>query len=387
MDLPKLVQIKRIGSKLFQGCDIYIGPSWKKDNWKLKKSKWYNSFKSIEEYTRRLIHQDLNEISGKVLGCICDPSIGLCHGDTLINIWKQKNKDFHENSSLENKYQYINGIDEVKGLPYIVPVDEPKNRKIRSVQTNPQGISKFPWPTINKDDLKESIYIDECGMGCLFGYMAISCMYIDPDIMNDEDNIKYLQCVHDSKLLKVHEREYIFNSLKDNRHIIYHIEKCPPAIIDQLGIHQAWKMSIQKSIEIVKDRVLKEKGVEIKRCYLDGNKTVESSVEVICEVDGDKKYAGIGLASIFGKVTRDKDIEDQAEKYPVFTEILKKSKGYAGGELHMSLIRKGIYTDQHRKTFNPLREYLQGKKIVSKRKYEILSINQDQSKSPKLLQE
>lgn len=405
--IPKLVQIKRNNEKLIQGCDIYIGPTFKKNGWKLKKSPWFNNLKSIQEYYRKIAHMDLSELSSKILGCICNPELGLCHGLNLIELWKKQYPDAIEET--EHKYFYSDGVTELKGIPGFEKeenngnnngnengnengdrnrnengsrnVSKNGNKKIRNRETNKEGLplngKKEPWPPMYVDECRNSVFVDECGMGCLFGYMAVCCVYIHEDL--PQNISEELKGIHDSKLLKPHEREYVFEGLVRCPSITYHIEKCPVEKIDRLGLGNAWKDSIRIAVEKVGQRVRDERGITIKNCYLDGNKSVEdvkidgNEVNVICEVNGDRKFTGISMASILGKVTRDKDIVEMADNYQPFTELLKKSKGYAGNPLHMALLKQGIYTDQHRKSFDPLRSFLseQNKQVVvSKRKME-----------------
>jgi hypothetical protein len=68
------------------------------------KSKWHNPFsikkygeeKSLELFEDYILKNidlmnDLHELEGKTLGCWCKPE--KCHGDILIKLWIQQNKD------------------------------------------------------------------------------------------------------------------------------------------------------------------------------------------------------------------------------------------------------------------------------------------------------
>ncbi len=369
---PKLVQIK--SSNLIQNlCDYFIGVDKQDDqqNDDLKEGEKIDS--SDHRYPPcyknklaiRLSH-NLDELSGRVIGCNCQHLN--CVGEVLLEKWCSVNDSYIVKKHLlpQCMTKKEESMTKSKGI-------KRRNvKKFRNRFSHPDGLphagKKIPWPPLYEKFYKHGIFLDECGVGALSWYASCCCIYVKQSFQQEiENKDSPIHGVHDSKLLKVHEREKIYEYLKDNPNIIYHIEKVQPSEIDELGISGAWERGIKRSIEVVKEKVKEEMGIDINQVYLDGNKTVECGVNVNCIEQGDQKYAGISMASILAKVDRDNDIMRQASDYPEFEEIFKKSKGYAGGEKHMNLIKQGVYTCQHRKSYNPLRSILQGVEYVSQK--------------------
>lgn len=96
---PTVVRIRRKGGRVVQDCDLYIGRSCTYGGWDLKKSKWANPFSvkscgSADEACRKYreyvqnqpeLMSCLGELSGKRLGCWCDPKP--CHGHVLVDLF------------------------------------------------------------------------------------------------------------------------------------------------------------------------------------------------------------------------------------------------------------------------------------------------------------
>lgn len=101
MNPPRVVKLRRKNGIIIQDCDIYIGRNIQMGGWNLPRSKWANPY-SIQEYGREEclkkyrefiltsdLLKDLDELSGKTLGCWCAPQA--CHGDILVELWKLQN--------------------------------------------------------------------------------------------------------------------------------------------------------------------------------------------------------------------------------------------------------------------------------------------------------
>lgn len=97
---PRVVRIRRQNGQIVQDCDVYIGRQCSMGGWYLPQSKWANPY-SVKEYGReealRLYREmiirspallsALPELTGKRLGCWCSPQP--CHGDILVELWKE----------------------------------------------------------------------------------------------------------------------------------------------------------------------------------------------------------------------------------------------------------------------------------------------------------
>ena len=235
-------------------------------------------------------------------------------------------------------------------------VSTPVRKLRKTLDSHPEGIKesgKFvPWPTLNEEEARHSVWIDEAGMGSWAGPLYVAGTYLKPDFD--------LKGIHDSKLLKVWEREQLFEDLKVSNDIIYHVEQISNSELDELGgLGPAWEEAVRRVVGALKIKV-----PEVKTVYLDGNKHVEcDDVEIIPVTKGDRLHVGIGAASIFAKVTRDRYMQSISSNYPEeWYNIFAKGKGYWFSHDHTNMVKAGNYTDLHRKTYNPLKTYLQQQK-------------------------
>ena len=76
-------------------------------------------------------------------------------------------------------------------------------------------------------------------------------------------------------------------------------------------------------------------------------------------IKGDAKSLSIAAASVIAKVTRDRMMYDLDSKYPVYN--YKKNKGYPTKE-HIEAINKYGINDNYRKTYGPVKDYLEKNK-------------------------
>lgn len=401
---PCVVKLKRKGRMLYQGCDLYIGNAWEKQGWKLPQSKWYNDFRvgkwsntedMMQQYETHVrskpeLMASLDELTGKVLGCWCKmphETQRMCHGDILIKLWKEAFPDHEEVKGLWHSHFHENGLDEghlkVKRQKKKVPskkkrkpsdqkgddkddeelVVRPKKvrktpqKKYRTQVTNPEGArfggATHPWPKIKHEWNSYTIWIDEAGMGPWAGPLHVAGTVLLPGFN--------LQGIHDSKILKQHEREALYEKLLLDHHIVWHVESVPNTKIDELKLGEAWRYGIRRVISSLKQRMEREHpDMKITQVILDGNKPVDNTdIPVTTAISADRLYAGVAAASILAKVSRDRLMSELAPKYPKFQDIFAKGHGYRHSETHDILIRDGIFTDLHRKSFNPLRSLLE----------------------------
>jgi ribonuclease HII len=240
-----------------------------------------------------------------------------------------------------------------------------KIKQIRSITSNKIGLgpkkNPVPWPEIG-NNTSSTIWIDESGCGCYAGPLTIGAVYISDSKQLQE--LQSLITMHDSKLLKPHEREHTFDELLKSSAIIYHVESISNVFLDNIGGKQkAWKFGI---LEAVKKLIVKihehDETIVINKIVLDGRTSVEESkIPIETIIKGDQKFIGVSCASIMAKVTRDRYMVNIAAKYPKFEEIFRRGKGYRYKSTHDELIKSGVYTDIHRKSYNPLRTYLANK--------------------------
>jgi len=167
--------------------------------------------------------------------------------------------------------------------------------------------------------------IDEAGRGPLAGDLVMAgCI-----LHNTIDGL------HDSKKLTAKKREALYALIIKNSS--YHIVKFSAQDIDNNGISSCLKEGLEEIMLHVKaDEYL-----------FDGNQSYGvQNLATMVQADG--KVPEVSAASILAKVTHDRDILEQAKKYPEYQ--FAKHKGY-GTKLHVEMIKKYGYCEIHRKSY------------------------------------
>jgi ribonuclease HII len=171
--------------------------------------------------------------------------------------------------------------------------------------------------------------IDEVGRGPLAGPVSIGVFLIH------RKNLDKIAMAHDSKQVSQKGREEIckeFKRLKSDGFCDYVIVSKSSLMINRHGISKCIKDSISQGLAKLN---IDPKNTEIK---LDGLLYAPKQYinqETITK--GDSKEKVIGAASIVAKVTRDKFMLKQAEKYPEYG--FESHKGY-GTKKHREAIQK-----------------------------------------------
>lgn len=107
-DKTQVVRLKKIGKKVYQDCDVYIGPKIDNDSWTFEESEWVNPFhfmeadrKTVLECYKQHVLNDtklrnkLGSLKGKRLGCFCN-NMEFCHGTVLKNLVKSYSQKFEK---------------------------------------------------------------------------------------------------------------------------------------------------------------------------------------------------------------------------------------------------------------------------------------------------
>ena len=98
-----------------------------------------------------------------------------------------------------------------------------------------------------------------------------------------------------------------------------------------------------------------------KREYLYNNRLPKDfPCQTQCFIGGDGKSYSIAAASILAKVYRDKLMAELAQKYPFYA--FEKNAGY-GTKAHIEGLRLHGVTPQHRRSYRPIKEFLQAEKL------------------------
>lgn len=155
-----------------------------------------------------------------------------------------------------------------------------------------------------------------------------------------------LEGINDSKKLSEKKRKTLFESIIANA-ISYSICLIEPIQIDEINIYQASKLAMTEAVcklEVEPDQLL-----------IDAME-VPLNIDQMKIIKGDEKSISIAAASIVAKVTRDSYMKDLDEVYPQYG--FKTNMGY-GTKEHIDALREFGATDVHRKSFNPVGEFIQ----------------------------
>lgn len=331
MEPPRLVPLTVKDGVVTPGDCCYIGDEFLVCGHRKERSEWFWD-RTGSEPPLWSDSDRLASLSGRILACSCGAG-KKCHGRLLINKWNEA----FAGKRREQKEE--------------VPSSKSPRKQYRTQETHPEGISKCPWPPIHHGWNADSIFLDEVGRGSLMGPLYVGGVVLLPGF-----NVMGL---HDSKLLKEHEREALYEQLSTSPHLLWHVEPVPNTEIDRLGIDEAWRVGIRNTIRTLAEKARGVEGLLLVRAVLDGDKGVSNTVlPVETVVQGDRAFAGISAASILAKVARDRYMVSIADQYPEFAAIIRQGKGYFYGKVHKDLILAGKYTELHRRSFNPLKNFL-----------------------------
>jgi ribonuclease HII len=181
--------------------------------------------------------------------------------------------------------------------------------------------------------------VDEAGRGPLAGPIYAAAVILGPNFNT--------QGLRDSKKLSESKRYFLAEYIKQNS-FAWSVGICSAGEIDELNIHQATLLAMQRAIKSLS-------GFTSMKIMVDGLfcPKVEFSCEAI--VKGDDKVAEISAASIIAKTERDLKMIEIDKIYPVYQ--FKKHKGYPT-KLHIELIKSEGLCEYHRKSFSPIKEIL-----------------------------
>lgn len=174
--------------------------------------------------------------------------------------------------------------------------------------------------------------MDEAGRGPLAGPVCIAGVVFSPFQKNIPDGI------NDSKKLTKAQRERLFDAICATA-LAYKIIFISHKRIDEINILGAVKEGMRKiAQELQPDFVLSDAvAVNI------------MDIPQLALIGGDSLSVSIAAASILAKVSRDREMDKLAQKYPEYG--FEKHAGY-GTKTHMDAIAKHGLSPVHRKSFN-----------------------------------
>ena len=178
---------------------------------------------------------------------------------------------------------------------------------------------------------KKIVGVDEAGRGPLAGSVVAAAVIVK--------NHEPLSEINDSKKLSEKKREKLFDIIKEN--CIVGVGIVDEKEIDKINILNATFKAMREAISNLKE--------EFDLILVDGNHKIRGcELENECIIKGDGKSLSIAAASIIAKVTRDRMMKEEAEKYPEYG--FERHKGY-GTKLHREKIVEFGACEIHRRSF------------------------------------
>ena len=179
--------------------------------------------------------------------------------------------------------------------------------------------------------------VDEVGRGPLVGPVVASAVILPKNY--------YIEGLTDSKKLSKKKRESFFEIINKDA-LAIGIGVVDNQKIDEINILEASRLAMKIAVNNLK---IKPNVILTDAMKLDMGIDEEDIIK------GDLKSITISAASVVAKVTRDKMMEELHEKYPMYNFI--KNNGYPTKE-HVEAIKKYGIIEEHRKTFNPIRDII-----------------------------
>ena len=185
--------------------------------------------------------------------------------------------------------------------------------------------------------------VDEVGRGPLNGPVVSACVILPKDFIPEGLN--------DSKKLTEKQRNKFYDIIKENA-LGIGIGIVDADEIDEINIYEAAKKSMILAINNCNHK--------IDHVLIDAMK-LELNVPSTSIIKGDAKSISIAAASVIAKVTRDNMMYELDKKYPMYG--YKNHKGYPTKK-HIEAINKYGLIDGYRKTYGPVKDYIEKKNLT-----------------------
>jgi ribonuclease HII len=182
--------------------------------------------------------------------------------------------------------------------------------------------------------------VDEIGRGPLAGPVAVCAVVVPEDF-----DFSVFPHLTDSKKLSHKRREVIFEkalALQYEGKLRFAIHYSSPEMIDKEGIETAVDRAV--------DGVLYTLGTMPRdiRVKLDGRLKTSHMLNQESIIRGDETVPVISLASVIGKVARDRVMDDYCAQYPAYR--FSNNKGY-GTKQHVEAIKEHGTSPIHRNSY------------------------------------
>ena len=181
---------------------------------------------------------------------------------------------------------------------------------------------------------------DEAGRGPLFGPVVAASVILPHDFV--------LEGLNDSKKLSEKKRDYYYPIIMEKA-LAVSVSIVEADEIDKINIYEASRQGMLRATNSLK---VKPDYIITDAMPLDGFTSVPH--EAI--IKGDAKSITIAAASVIAKVTRDRLMYEIDKVHPEYE--FKKHKGYPTKK-HLELIEKYGIIDGYRRTYGPVKKYIE----------------------------
>jgi ribonuclease HII len=189
--------------------------------------------------------------------------------------------------------------------------------------------------------------VDEAGRGALAGPVVAAAVILPRGV-----NTPWINEVRDSKKLTPVKREFLFNLIYETA-VAVGIGATAHELIDKMGIVTATRLAMKEAVELLSPPA--------ESLLIDYMRLPEVGLPQKGITNGDDLCYSIACASIIAKVARDRLMVTFDRVYPGYG--LARHKGYGTREHFARLVEFGP-CPIHRQTFNPVRQIVQGVRVV-----------------------
>ena len=261
------------------------------------------------------------------------------------NVYVYDDFDFSKNFYNKDKVININGynfstLEDIRNLKLFL--NRPKDRKdITKIDLFIAKEDNLAYEKrLYKEGIKLIVGVDEVGRGPLVGPVVVAACILPLNYKLDG--------LTDSKKLSEKKREEFYEIIKKDA-ISYSFGIVEAEEIDKINILEATKKAMKMAIE----------GLSVKpeHVLIDAVK-LDIDIPSTSIIKGDIVSLSISAASVLAKVERDRMMVELDKKHPEYN--FKSNKGYPTKD-HMEAIKKYGILKEHRKSYGPVRDYINNK--------------------------
>lgn len=183
--------------------------------------------------------------------------------------------------------------------------------------------------------------VDEAGRGPLAGPVHAAAVILDP--------ARPIAGLKDSKKLSEAQRNRLAEEIKAHA-LAWHVAWATVAEIEELNILHATMLAMRRAVLGLNPAP--------GEALIDGNRCPDLPMAARAIVKGDALEACISAASILAKTERDKVMRELADMYPQYG--FQQHAGYPVPD-HLAALEAHGPCPEHRRTFGPVKKYLQKK--------------------------